>query len=212
MKKSPLLLTLIPLTLAGTLSLTGCTGFGSGNENTEETEATETTTIPPTTSTYSSENTAHYESPAASQRDVSWDIRLDKLEVKKFLTPAGASEDDYSARIFPTGSGNKFIVLDLTLKNTGYGKQSFLAYESADICSELIYENERYFATYTTGSTEGYEDKPVSNFLDIDGGDESYCQIAFEVPSDAAEPEKPLKYHLYFTDGDDSDGIYITLR
>lgn len=93
--------------LTGAITLTGCSGFpgGSGNETPSESATmTETTTVPPTTSIYNESNTVHYEAPDESQRSVSWDITLNKLEIRKYLKPLDIADDDYANRITPPGA------------------------------------------------------------------------------------------------------------
>ena len=204
--------------LAGAITLTGCTGFPGGGENenttvsTSETE-TETATVQPTTSIYTSSNTAHYEAPDESQRSVSWDIAVNKLEIKKYLKPEGVAENDYANRITPPGgSGNRYAELELTLKNTGHTKQSYITYESADVYTELLWDGNSYYPTYITNSDDGYPNKPIISYVDIEPGETDTVRIAFEVPKELGESDSPLKYHLFYKNGDGEDGIYIDLR
>ena len=210
-KKIPIL----AATLAGVSVLTGCTGF-SGGDNTSSADAvtvTETTTIPPTTSVYSTANTAHYEAPAESQRSVSWDITLNKMEIKKYLKPQGIADDDYANRIVPpNGSTYRYAELDLTLKNTGSTKQSYITYESADVYTELLWDGNSYYPTYITDSTDGYPVDPIISYVDVEPGETANVRIAFEVPKELGESETPLRYHIVYKNGNGSDGVYIDLR
>lgn len=204
--------------LAGIITVTGCSGLTGGGEtdnttgSAAETEAT-TTTVPPTTSIYSSSNTAHYEAPDESQRSVSWDITLNKMEIKKYLKPLNSPADDYASRITPPGgSGNRYAELELTLKNTGTAKQSYITYESADVYTELLWDENSYYPTYITNSPDGYPNKPIISYVDIEPGETDTIRIAFEVPKELGESDSPLKYHLFYKKGNGEDGIYIDLR
>lgn len=198
--------------LVGTVALTGCfTATGSGTTESSEAQ-TEATTVPPTTSIYDASKSAEYKSPAASQRDVSWDITVNKLEIKKFITPVGVADDDYAARINPSSGSMRFAELELTLKNTGYDKQSYITYESADIFTELLWDGNSYYPTYITDDPEGYRNDPISSYVDIQAGETATVRIAFEVPKALGESDSPLRYHLVYKDGDGEDGIYIDLR
>lgn len=202
--------------LAGVITLTGCSGLPGGSENdntTESTAETETTTVPPTTSIYTASNTAHYEAPDESQRSVSWDITVNKLEIKKYLKPVDIEENDYANRITPPGgSGNRYAELELTLKNTGNTKQSYITYESADVYTELLWDGNSYYPTYITNSPDGYPNKPIISYVDIEPGETDTIRIAFEVPKELGESDTPLKYHLFYKKGNGEDGIYIDLR
>lgn len=202
--------------LTGAITLTGCSGFpgGSGNETpSESATVTETTTVPPTTSIYNESNTVHYEAPDESQRSVSWDITLNKLEIRKYLKPLDIADDDYANRITPPGgSGNRYAELELTLKNTGHTKQSYITYESADVFTELLWEGNSYYPTYITNSPDGYPNKPIISYVDIEPGETDTVRIAFEVPKELGESDAPLRYHLFYKNGNGADGVYIDLR
>ena len=185
---------------------------GDTDVSAETSSETETTTALPTTSTYQSSNTVRYESPADSQRDVSWDITVNKLEIKKYILPAGVAADDYGKRINPEGSGNRFAELEMTLKNTGYGKQSYITYESADIYTELLWDGNSYYPTYITDNPDGYQNEPISSYVDVQVGETATVKIAFEVPKALGESDTPLKYHLFYKNGNGEDGVYIDLR
>ena len=204
--------------LAGMITFTGCYGIPGGGETDNNTESsaetvTATTTIPPTTSIYTVSNTAHYEAPDESQRNVSWDITVNKLEIKKYLKPLDSPADDYSSRIIPPGgSGYRYAELELTLKNTGNTKQSYITYESADVYTELLWDGNSYYPTYITNSPDGYPNKPIISYVDIDPGKSDTVRIAFEVPKELGESDTPVKYHLFFKNGSGEDGVYIDLR
>ena len=199
--------------LTGAVLLTGCAGLnGNGGSETTSEAPTETTTVPPTTSVYDNSKNAHYESPTESQRDVSWDITVNKLEIKKFIKPVGVTDDDYAGRINTSSGGNRFAELELTLKNTGSGKQSYITYESADIFTELLWEGNSYYPTYITDDPEGYRNDPISSYVDIQPGETAVVRIAFEVPKELGESDSPLRYHLVYKNGSGEDGVYIDLR
>lgn len=199
--------------LVSAASLSGCSVIpDTGNTEATSETSTETTTVPPTTSVYHSSNTAHYESPGDSQRDVNWDITVNKLEIKKYILPAGVAADDYGKRINPEGSGNRFAELELILKNTGYGKQSYITYESADIYTELLWDGNSYYPTYITDDPDGYQNEPISSYVDVQPGETATVKIAFEVPKALGESDTPLKYHLFYKNGNGEDGVYIDLR
>lgn len=204
--------------LAGIITFTGCSGLPGGGEtdnNTDNTaeNVTETTTIPPTTSIYTASNTAHYEAPDESQRSVSWDITVNKLEIKKYLKPIDKADDDYANRITPPGgSSNRYAELELTLKNTGTTGQSYITYGSADVYTELLWDGNSYFPTYITNSPDGYPNNPIISYVDIDPGETDTVRIAFEVPKELGESDTPVKYHLFFKNGSGEDGVYIDLR
>lgn len=200
--------------VAGGFSFTACAGpFGGGGAPTEETTTAETTPEP-TTSVYSeNEKSGRYDSPYASQRDTHWNMSIEKLEVKKSLPVYDPDTGETRKSIRPSTHENRFIVLDISVENTGDNKQTYLAYENADITTELVdSEGKKYVATYATDYPQGFMDMPASNWVDVNAGTSTKIYTAIEVPKDLAESSATLKYHMFYKDGDDSDGLYITLR
>ncbi len=202
-------------TITSVLCLAGCSGLTGTDPTADPSETqteTETTTVPPTTSVYSDPETVHYKSPEESQRDVSWDITVNKLEIKKYLKNTKASNDDYSARINTASGNSRFLELELTLKNTGYDTQSYITYESADIYTEILWDGNSYFPTYISDNPEGYQKEPISSYVDVEAGKTATVYVAFEVPKELGESDSPLRYHLFFKNGNGDDEVYIDLR
>lgn len=203
--------------VAAGATFTACSNpFGGGvaDETTEEETTAAETEPEPTTSVYSGNDTAgKYDSPYESQRDTHWSMSVDKLEVKKSLPVYDPETGEKGKSIRPTTHENRFIVLDISLENTGSSKQTYLAYENADITTELVTgDGQKYVATYATDQEQGFIDMPVSNWVDVKAGNSTKIYTAIEVPKKLAESDTPLTYHMYFKDGDDSDGLYIKLR
>ena len=115
-----------------------------------------------------------------------------------------AKRVDEDMMYFEASEGNQYIMIDVTVENTGKQAASFLSMVTldGDPYAKLIYgDGYEYKPTGLMGSDKELQDTPVNPLEKKDG------RITFEVPDTVAESDEPLT--LTITNGTDTLGYAI---
>lgn len=110
-----------------------------------------------------------------------------------------AKRVDEDMMYFEASEGNQYIMIDVTVENTGKQAASFLSMVTldGDPDAKLIYgDGYEYKPTGLMGSKKELQDIPVNPLEKKDG------RITFEVPDTVAESDEPLT--LTITNGTDT--------
>ena len=102
---------------------------------------------------------------------------------------------DSVGNMIPSETGKKFVVLNVTLKNTGKETQYFDNMPDFDMSKKLIYDNEYEFTAFYTVATDSNGNVNTdSTAISVDALSKKNGKIIFEVPAEVADTDKPLVF------------------
>ncbi len=126
-----------------------------------------------------------------------WEITVDSVEVKDKIMAAGG----YGS--YTPDKGNKYVVIHMTVKNTGKEMDSFLPSFSSvnDVRADVLYQDDYSFsASQLLGESDDLHDSSVNPLSQKTG------YIAFEIAEDAANSGE---LELRLTQGEDEARIAL---
>ena len=221
---------IIPFLIAIGAAGTALGACGNATQPAEPTTAAETTITGTTTTIAETEittekaepnsiesaaglgETVHFEQPPNLADSHDWEITVNNIAVADEITIIDQLMT-YTTTPQAASDGNKFILVNMHLKNTGKEKQYFMTADTFDGV-ELIYDDGYKFTTqYVTGDPAGYDRTNILYSVEVEALKESDAQIAFDVPAEVADnTDKPLYLHMFADKTVGEQNIYIKLR
>ena len=213
--------------------LGGCGGATSNNTETtsetttqketsqNETVKPETTTIEETTTAENTEpnsietaakigETVQIHQPENLSSPHSYDITVNGIGSAESIifrdTTFGTSDTTRSPE-----EGNKFLLVNLTLKNTAKEREFFTLRDSFDGTELLYYDGYKFTSGYVSGNTEYYDNMDM-DAIEVEALKQVDGQIAFDVPAEVVDSGKPLYLHMYTDPMVGEQHVYVKLR